>query len=269
MERYIRAALLAGGLLLLLVTAGFYFRWPWATGTWPWPDSRLSYIFLASIFAAIAAPLLWLGLTGEFAAAAPGALNLTVTYAGSTAYLAWLYGSRGERHLLVAALASAAGLLVSALIYWRSYRIPLRDRRAMPLPVRLSFALFAVVLVPVGAALLLGQPHIFPWPLRPESSVIFGWIFLGAAVYFLYGLLRPNWSNAAGQLIGFLVYDLLLIWPFLAHFATVRPEHRRSLIVYTAFLAYSAGLAGYYLFVHRATRLGARPATRREGAVPA
>ena len=269
MERYIRAALLAGGLLLLLVTAGFYFRWPWATGTWPWPDSRLSYIFLASIFAAIAAPLLWLGLTGEFAAAAPGALNLTVTYAGSTAYLAWLYGSRGERHLLVAALASAAGLLVSALIYWRSYRIPLRDRRAMPLPVRLSFALFAVVLVPVGAALLLGQPHIFPWPLRPESSVIFGWIFLGAAVYFLYGLLRPNWSNAAGQLIGFLVYDLLLIWPFLAHFATVRPEHRRSLIVYTAFLAYSAGLAGYYLFVHRATRLGARPATRCEGAVPA
>jgi len=131
-ERYIRAALLAGGLLLLLLTAGFYFRWPLATGAWPWPDSRLSYIFLASIFAAIAAPVLWLSLTGEFAAAAPGALDLTVTYAGATAYLAWLYRSQGERHLLVAALTTAVGLLLFGLIYWWSRRIPLRDPRSMP-----------------------------------------------------------------------------------------------------------------------------------------
>ncbi len=74
------------------------------------------------------------------------------------------------------------------------------------------------------------------------------------------GLLRP-WGPLAkvGQrdrtASGFLAYDLVLIVPFLKHFATVNAAHRPSLVVYTAVLVYSGVLAAYYLFVHASTHL--------------
>ncbi|MFT3890440.1 MAG: hypothetical protein QM730_02300 [Anaerolineales bacterium] len=95
-----------------------------------------------------------------------------------------------------------------------------------------------------------------PLDLNPDSSIIFGCIFLGDAFYFLYGLLRPNWGNACGQLLSFLAYDLVLIVPFVLLINTVKPGHMLNLIVYIAVLVYSGGLAVYYLFVHPQTRFG-------------
>jgi hypothetical protein len=51
--------------------------------------------------------------------------------------------------------------------------------------------------------------------------------------------------------LGFLAYDLVLIIPFLQHFANVRPEMLLSLTIYTAVVSYS----GLLLFVHPPTRL--------------
>ena len=96
---------------------------------------------------------------------------------------------------------------------------------------------------------------IFPWALDPKSSVVFGCIFLGDAFYFLYGLFRPRWHNALGQLLSFLAYDLVLIFPFLALFKTVKPEYQLNLIVYVAVLLYSGALAVYYLFINTGTRV--------------
>ena len=84
--------------------------------------------------------------------------------------------------------------------------------------------------------------------------MLYGWIFLGAACYFLYALARPNWANAQGQLLGFLAYDLVLIVPFCKHFATVDASLRINLIVYTAVLVYSGLLAVFYLMLNRSTR---------------
>lgn len=263
MQRYariIRPAIIAAGMLMLVLAAGFYWRWPWVTGLWPWADSRLSFIFVTSICTAIAAPILLVGATGEFRAAEAGAMNLTVMYAGGAAYLFLLHGRAGERRLLVTALVLALGVLVFAGIFLWSRRIPWRDPRPAPGPVRAAFALFAAALVIVGVALVRQAPQIFPWPLVPASSTLYGWIFLGAAVYFAHGVARPRWANAAGQLLGFLIYDLVLLPSFLAHFARVAPAHRASLIIYTAVLVFSGALATYYLFVHRATRLWSPPA---------
>jgi hypothetical protein len=70
--------------------------------------------------------------------------------------------------------------------------------------------------------------------------------------------------------LGFLAYDLVLIMPFLQHFSDVLPEQRASLIVYTTVLVLSAGLAVYYLFIHRATRLAVvATASSRPAGVPA
>lgn len=114
--------------------------------------------------------------------------------------------------------------------------------------------LFTVVLLLLSGLLLLQAPVVFPWPLRPEASVIFGFIFLGAASYFAIALRSPWWHSAREQLIGFLAYDLILIGPFLAHFGTVGPAHRLSLILYVTVLVYSEAIAVYYLFVNGETR---------------
>jgi hypothetical protein len=124
----------------------------------------------------------------------------------------------------------------------------------MPQPVRLSFGAFAAILIGAGVALLL-QASIFPWQLGPETSVMFGLIFLGAATYFIYGALDPHWGNAVGQLAGFLAYDLVLLAPFFEHFNIAHGGSLVSLIIYVAFLVYSGTLASYYLFASKATQI--------------
>jgi hypothetical protein len=135
--------------------------------------------------------------------------------------------------LLLGGVTFVLFLLCVALIR-RWHPEPFRDTRPTPVVIRIAFAVFAVLLALVAVRLIAVRPNTFPWPLGPENSVIYGFIFLGAMAYFLYGLAWPVWGNACGQLVGFLAYDLLLIPPFLGHFAAVKPEMRTSLAVYTA-----------------------------------
>src|SRR5258708_23634265 len=90
-----------GGIALLILTEGYYFVMPWATATWPWPDSRLSYIFVASILAAIATNILWLSVVGEWGTAVSGAVNLLIAAVGIAIYLFQLYAGRGQQSLLI------------------------------------------------------------------------------------------------------------------------------------------------------------------------
>jgi hypothetical protein len=253
-ERTIRAGLCAAGMATLVLALGFFQSANWATDLWPWPDTPLSFIFIASILAAIALPALWIGVSGEFAAIQAGALELSITYGAIFVYLLTLAGDPGQPalgpYLVAFGIAAASSL---AVFLW-TRRIPWRDRREMPSPVRISFALLAAVLLAAGTALAFGA-DIFPWDLRSETSLIFGIIYLGAAIYFLHGLLRPRWSNAAGQLIGFLAYDIVLIGPFVDRFDEVSGRQLLSLIVYTAVLVLSGALAFYYLFMSEETRL--------------
>jgi hypothetical protein len=84
--------------------------------------------------------------------------------------------------------------------------------------------------------------------------VLFGWIFLGASLYFIYGVARPVWHNARGQLMGFLAYDLVLILPFLVLLGDVKPEFMLSLVIYLVVIVYSGALAIYYLLISKETR---------------
>jgi hypothetical protein len=251
--------------LVFGLAVGYFLRLPWATVGWPWEDGRLSYIFISSIMAAIAAPILWIGLSGESGAAAGGAINLGVTFAGASVFLFQLYAGSGEGHLLRFAVACAIiALLNVAILIW-SLRQPIRDTRPMPLPVKISFGVFAVVLTAVALALILQAPTIFPWPLDPRSSVLFGWIFMGAMTYFVYAILRPSWHNTKGQLLGFLAYDLVLIVPYVRHFANVKPEHLLSLVIYLTVIVYSGLLAVYYLVVNPSTRGRTAPSAAPAG----
>ncbi|HEV7390800.1 MAG TPA: hypothetical protein VGO08_04080 [Burkholderiales bacterium] len=266
--------LIATGALTLALALLFFLQTPIATALWPFPASRLSNIFIASILAATAIPVMWLGLSGDFAAARGGAANLALTNTGIAMFAAQLWTREQHSGALIYGVASVALIIFLAVILAWSCRIRFQDtRRTAPL-VRVSFAVFAIGLLYFGGNLALSNAQLFPWPLKPEQSTIYGWIFLGSAVYFAYGVLNPVWSNAKGQLLGFLAYDLVLIVPFILHFKTVPPDLWVNLVIYLAVIVYSGGLALYYLFVNRQTRLRVPRVERRtvrsdgEGANP-
>jgi hypothetical protein len=214
----------------------------------------LSYVFIASILAAIAIPVLWIGVSGETAAIQGGAGNLAVMYGGMFIYVITLLGDHGEPVLWPYAVVFAFACATSVIAVAATRRSRWRDPRPMPPLVRRSFAGLTLVLVAVGIALVC-DADIFPWTLPSETSVMFGLVYLGAAVYFLHGCLRPRWANAVGQLAGFLAYDLVLLAPLLEHLGVARGDKLISLVVYLAVVLYSGGLAAYYLFLAETTRM--------------
>lgn len=248
----LRAAFLAAALAAAVLAAGYFLQQPWALATWPWSDGRLSNIFVASILAAIAVPLAWIGLSGRIAGATGGFLHLGVMLGGMASVL-WPLGSQGP--LRAYAIGAAAVALASfGLAAWAQAR-PLRDTRPLPRSMRAWFVLYILILIPAGIALLHGTAGILPWPLKAETSALYGWIFLSAVCSFAYPLLRPQAENAFVGLWGFLAYDVVLLPPFLQHFRTVGSEFVTTLFVYTGVLLLTAALSVWYLFVSGATRI--------------
>jgi hypothetical protein len=168
-----------------------------------------------------------------------------------------LGASASDPRMTMYGFTCVVGALFGLGLFLWSARMPLD--RTVPVPgfVRGSFVLFIIALFIVGGRLAFRVPNTIPWMITPDLSVVMGWMFLGAAVYFIYGLLRPSWFNAAGQLVGFLAYDLVLIVPFLSRLPTISPENRLGLSVYTGVVIFSGLLAVYYLFLHKPTRLWA------------
>lgn len=252
--KLIRTLIFLGGLVILALGLGFIFRVPLALSIWPWEDGRYSYLFIGSILAAVSAAALWIGWSGELGALPAGALNVFVIALTTSVYFFNL-AAQGRSKILPFGIASVLMAVTSGAAFFWSRRLPLTDTRPTPKLVRVSFGIFIASLFLAGGALVLRLP-VFPWDLNPDSSVIFGCIFLGDAFYFLYGLYRPHWGNGFGQLLSFLAYDLVLIVPFVLLFNTVPPGRMLNLAVYTAVLVYSGGLAVYYLCIDPKTRFG-------------
>ncbi|HEX6480943.1 MAG TPA: hypothetical protein VF043_19045 [Ktedonobacteraceae bacterium] len=253
MKRFYRATFIILGSVSFILTVGLCLQMPLVTGILPQTGSFPVHTFLASITASITGSLLWIGFSGELGAAAAGAIDLAVFYVGLTIFQL-LSPQDGSQRLLAGVFLCSAAAIVSLGIFLRFRRYPIEDRRPMPLPVRVSFGVFFVVLVLVGSAILLQVPNVFAWTLNPVSSALLGCFFLGSSCYFLYGLLFPRWHTACGQLWSFLAYDIVLIVPYLFHFATVRSVQLPSLIINTIILIYSAALALYYLLIRKETR---------------
>jgi hypothetical protein len=252
--RTLRLALLSIGIIQFVLAAGFFFQQTWATALWPLPDTRLSYAFIAAILAGGGAPLVWIGLSGRLGGLTGYGLGFGIMYAGM-GLAALLFYLRSQQ-MALAWFAVVMGILAvtGAFLFFRTRRHA-ADNQQTPGVVRLAFALEVLVLAGAGILLILKVPNTLPWNLSPESSVLYGWVFLGLAFYYLYAVLTPQWIHALGPMLGFLVYDLVLFLPLFARFGNVQPEHMRGQVTASIIIIFSALLGIYYLFMNPATRL--------------
>lgn len=250
------------GAILLVIAAAqavvallFITRVPFAVELWPLPlTGEMTFYFIASFAAAAAASTTWAVLWGEPGSVVGIALDYIVIFVPMSAYLLLLDPAKGGGPTpLVVALLGAVG--VGAWLLWWSLRRPLGDPRPTPRLVLAFFAVFVVVLAVVGAGLVVGTPNVVPWSVTSEVSVVSGLMYLGAASYFGYGLLRRRWTNAGGQLAGFLAYDLVLIVPLLMRSQSVYTDWGPSLAGYLVVVVGSGVLAVWYLFVSPETRI--------------
>jgi hypothetical protein len=131
-------------------------------------------------------------------------------------------------------------------------------------------AFFVVLLGLIGISLVAQANSAFPWDLKPQTSTMFGWVFLGAATLFAYIVMRPRWTYLATALTGFLAYDIVLFVPYVrallddddsrlsiyrtASGATLDVDDRQ-LALYLIALTASAIGAIYLLFMNPATRV--------------
>jgi len=242
----------------------FFLQLPFAVDLWPFQGTTpLTFIFIASIFAAAAASTLWATASENYGALA----GIGLDYLGiliPVSILSFQLGANsGSPALTTYGVVCVFGAIFGlGLLLW-SIRVPIDNTLPMPGLVRGSFVLFIVALLIVSVRLIMKVPNTIPWTITPDLSVVIGAMFFGAALYFVYALVRPSWANAAGQLAGFLAYDVVLIVPFLTRLPTTPPEHQVGLIIYTAVVTYSGLLAIYYLFIHKPTRLWVRMSSSR------
>lgn len=266
-----RIGCIVAGIAQVILSWGLYTRADWATRVWPWPDVKMSFIFLAAIGLAIGVPLLWIGLTGEIGALEPLFLLLGVGLGGIGSYL--LVRSWGPQDIRLAtyggiAVSGGAGFL---LLYRWSRSFPLLDTRPLAPLLRLIFLVFCGILTVAGVALLFQVERVFPWNLQPGTSTLFGWIFIGAAILFAWIVAHPKWGYGAGALIGFLAYDLLLYLPYVdlwrsRHDSTVVSSYyggatsadlvnEKSLVIYLSVLVVSGLVAVIALPLYRFRRV--------------
>ena len=259
MAKFVRYGLLLVCAVQFLLAAAFFFQLPFAVNLWPFPGTTpLTFIFVSSIFAAAAASTLWASASRNYGALAGIGLDYMAILAPMAVFTLQLGARSTNSPFTGYGIACVFGVLFGlALLLW-SVRLPIAKSPPMPILVRWSFIIFIVALLVVSTKLLLKTPNVIPWTITPDLSLAIGWMFVGAAAYFAYGLLRPSWASSAGQLAGFLAYDVVLIVPFLVRLPNSQPDQRLGLGIYTAVVIYSGLLAVYFLFIHRSTRVFGR-----------
>ena len=250
----VRAGFLIVGALMLVLALGFSFNMPWASPFWPWPDGRLSLLFVGSVLGALGAGSVYVGATLELRAAIGGGITFLISGVTFCLYLLWFApGAVAGIYPLACGALAVAGVLVVAT----SLSAAAGETRRPPSPVIASCWVFAAALFLGGVMLVLRYPYVFPWPLSPDTSSLYGWMFFALSANYAFVAWRGMRSDAAVSLIAFLVYDVILIGPFIGHFGAVQAAHLPSHVIYTAVLIYSGALSiGYLVSVARSRPVG-------------
>lgn len=255
-SKFIQGFALITGVNLFFFALGMFYLLPGATRLWIWPETPpLGFIFVAAMLAGAAAPLIWIGLSGQLSAIRAAMLAGMVANTGIALHLYVRHSLPGKERFLPFAALFAFGAILTSALFGLSNHLPITGDRSIPPVVRWVFLLFSAILLPVGAAMVFGIPRIFPIPLTTDMAAVYGWFLLGSFAYYLYGFCKPSRLNSTGHLLSFLVYDLLMLPPYSKYWLVVAPEYRTSLFVYLTVLITSAIFCGYFLLIDPRTRL--------------
>jgi hypothetical protein len=258
----LRGSMAVVGIAVIALGVAFWMHAPGAIALWPWKDGKLSYLFIASILMTAGASFCWTAYSMNLNAVRGGALGMLAMDAGIAAYMAYLYSQRHQFLLLEWVIVNLLLCVSSLALFIIGGREPQHEPRRLHWWVRGSFLVFTLAFFAVASMLVARAPIVFPWKLNPDSSVIFGCFFLCAGIYSLDIYRRPGVENAKGQLLGFVVYDLVLIPPYLQHWPNTKGGFRISLIVYLSVLVASAAIAIWVWLNDLASRGSAGPAAR-------
>jgi hypothetical protein len=253
----IQLGLILAGVAALGIALAFIRGVPEVVSLWPYSSTYgLSKVFIASMFAAIGAPIIWIGISGDLAAVRSGAINIIAVGVGLAGQATWKIGfEASSQPLMIFAIAVWVVVVAMGVTIVLARNERWRDPRPTPWLVRIAFGLFTFVLL-VAGGLLVQRIQIFPWVLDRDAALTYGIMFLGAAAYFIYGLVEPVWSNAKGQLLGFLAYDAVLIAPYLNLWPSTEGQQQTALTVYLAVLVFSGAIALWFLFFNPIWKFG-------------
>ncbi|MGE0499357.1 MAG: hypothetical protein AB7I79_08875 [Rhizobiaceae bacterium] len=255
---FLRLSFLVAGATAAMVAGGFTLRVPAMVDLWPWADTPLSFAFLGAVMAALAGGSLWIGLSGDWRSAVPSLFGLLLISAASAGYLWWLDQDDGVGDLEVQIAVMAAGASFALIMLFLAKGGDPNLSRMAPL-ARFSCLFYGLALGFVGYALIERWDTVFPWALQPETSTVFGIVFAGLAVIYLLTAWNGERGGGIVVMLGFLVYDALLLPRLLPLVSSITPELLPSLIAYVVVLIYSAAVAVDFLF------LGGRRATQADG----
>jgi hypothetical protein len=211
----VRVFCIALALIQAVIGFGLIKDFDWAIEGWPLPDVKMTYKFLASIAAAIAAPCAWVVWRNELGALQGVGFELMVGQPALGGYLLWLAADRRELALAILGIALLVFGVIWAAVYLWSKRVPIRDTRPLPGLFRASFIVICAILVVLGVALTLQVDNIFPWAVSPENSTVIGFIFLSAALLFGWIVVHPTWVSGEMALTSFLAYGMVLVFPYI------------------------------------------------------
>jgi hypothetical protein len=195
----IRVIVIFIGLCFLIVGAALI----WGLVT-PWYTSFL----LGSTLLAYALATLWIGVVQSYRALVGGGLSLVLTFGGCAIHALQL-GQMwyGQTFLYLA--------IISLWIFFFGLTLPRKKEELLPPSARWLFGIVMTLALLVGIYLIIPLPFRFAWLLRPEQSIIYGWMLIGGSLFFGWSLLKPTWENGYPVLYALLGYDLLLIGPAL------------------------------------------------------
>ncbi len=253
-EHVLRIVLFVAGAAFTILGLGYSLRMDWAVRSHLWTDGPMTISWYGSMLLSFGPQLVWLGIVREWGIL-PGfaAGSIVMFLGGASAVMSVASRESSARLWIVGALLAALGLGSVWMWSWsRGQRV--RDPRTTPVVLRWYSAICVVPLLVASAGLLARHPHVFPWPLNPDSSTLMGWMFLGTGVSFAFAVVQRPWQYVRTLLMGFLVYDAVLIPYYLGHYARVQPAHELSLGIFMVVLGSSALLSIWYLFFDRATR---------------
>jgi hypothetical protein len=263
-------------LVLAIVSIASYLQWSVVIDLWPWQDQAMTYRFAAAYLLAFAGSLLWVVITGEMAALTGVAIIVGVNATGMAGFLA-IYSVRHDTTELIVHVTGMIAILLAGMYTYRwSRHLKPRDNTPTPRLVRAAMVIFPIILFIASVRLIAQSTNVFPWDPQPQWSTIIGLCLMGSVAYFLYGAVKGTWTHAGGQFSGFLVYDLVLIPPYVR---MLRAEETPAVVSASGFATYGAGGAGvndgplyifltaigislvisiWYLFFDRRTRMFAR-----------